>query len=110
MRCEPANVDANPKRAELLVEEHQATLLSGRSIICFPELFTSGYGLNRAGFLKLAETIPGPSCDSLSALSKGFGADVYAGLSEKGEAPDTVFDSSVLILKYSLLSSSEYFI
>src|SRR5205814_4211826 len=90
------DVDWNLGRARSLIEKAKGGFLDGRTVICLPELFATGYGLGRLGFAKLSESVPGPTVETLSSWSQEFGAFIHAGLAEKGEA-GAVYDSSVLI-------------
>jgi N-carbamoylputrescine amidase len=57
----------------------------GAQIVCLQELFTSLYFCDVEDYenFKLAESIPGPSTDSLSALAKELGIVIIASLFEK---------------------------
>jgi N-carbamoylputrescine amidase len=57
----------------------------GANIVCLQELFTSLYFCDVEDYenFKLAETIPGPSTDTLSAVAKETGVVVIASLFEK---------------------------
>jgi N-carbamoylputrescine amidase len=57
----------------------------GAQIVCLQELFTSLYFCDVEDYenFKLAEAIPGPSTDSLSALAKELGVVIIASLFEK---------------------------
>ena len=57
----------------------------GAQIVCLQELFTSLYFCDVEDYenFKLAEPIPGPSTDSLSAVAKELGVVVIASLFEK---------------------------
>ena len=58
---------------------------NGAQIVCLQELFTSLYFCDVEDYenFKLAEAIPGPSTDSLSALAKELGVVIIASLFEK---------------------------
>ncbi len=71
--------------------------VDGRTVICLPELFASGYSLGRKGFQKIAEPIPGPTVGRLSSWAQRYGAYVCGGVPEAGEEAGTVYDSSVLV-------------
>jgi N-carbamoylputrescine amidase len=67
------------------IEKIKEAAAKGAQIICLQELFTSLYFCDvedHANFL-LAETIPGPSTDVLSALTKELGIVLIASLFEK---------------------------
>jgi len=57
----------------------------GAQIVCLQELFTSLYFCDVEDYehFKLAESIPGPSTDQLSALAKELGVVIIASLFEK---------------------------
>ena len=57
----------------------------GAQIVCLQELFTSVYFCDTENYehFKLAETIPGPSTESLSSLAKELGVVIIASLFEK---------------------------
>lgn len=57
----------------------------GAQIVCLQELFTSLYFCDVEDYenFKLAETIPGPSTDALSAVAKELGVVIIASLFEK---------------------------
>lgn len=58
---------------------------SGANIVCLQELFTSLYFCDVEDYehFKLAEPIPGPSTDQLSAVAKELGVVIIASLFEK---------------------------
>lgn len=64
-------------------------------LVCFPELFTTGFLPER--FEELAEPIPGPSSTELGKLAKGAGAFLVAGLLERSAATGSLHNASVLI-------------
>lgn len=72
-------------------------MLDGRTIICLPELFTTGYNLSREDFMKISEPVPGPTCDRLSMIAQELGAYIYGGLAERCDETSAIFDSSILI-------------
>ena len=84
MRC-----DAEPEvnREKIAAKIRQAAQL-GANIVCTQELFTSHYFCQRedAGLFDLAEPIPGPSTDVLSALAKECGVVVVGSLFERRAA------------------------
>jgi predicted amidohydrolase len=61
----------------------------GARAICFPELNITGYGFKKE-VASLAETIPGPSTDTVLAMAREYGILVLAGLIERG-AGDQIF-------------------
>jgi N-carbamoylputrescine amidase len=60
----------------------------GANIVCLQELFTSLYFCDVEDHenFKLAEAIPGPSTDTLSAIAKELGVVIIASLFEKRAA------------------------
>lgn len=67
----------------------------GASIVCFPEMSVSGYHIHE-DIKKIAETIPGPSTDFLSQLSRKENITILAGLAETDQT-QSVFISHVVI-------------
>ncbi len=67
------------------IEKIRAASADGAQIVCLQELFTSLYFCDVEDYenFKLAETIPGPSTDILSALAKELGVVIIASLFEK---------------------------
>jgi len=57
----------------------------GAQIVCLQELFTSLYFCDTEDYehFNLAESVPGPSSDKLSALAKELGVVIIASLFEK---------------------------
>jgi N-carbamoylputrescine amidase len=81
MTCS-ASKEENLAKAILKIREAAA---KGAKIICLQELFTSLYFCDVEAYenFLLAEAIPGPSTDSLSAVAKELGVVVIASLFEK---------------------------
>jgi N-carbamoylputrescine amidase len=67
------------------IERIREAAKGGAQIVCLQELFTSLYFCDVEDYenFKLAEAIPGPSTDSLSALAKELGIVIIASLFEK---------------------------
>ena len=84
MRC------AAEKAANLVAaEQHiRSAARAGAQVICLPELFLGPYFCQRVdlSLFDLAEPIPGPSTDRLSALAKETGTVLIASLFEKRSA------------------------
>jgi len=97
MECKKGEVDANILRATNLLRGCEDMMLEDRTIICLPELFTTGYSLSREDFMRISEPIPGPTCDKLSILAQELGAYIYGGLAERCEDTSPIYDSSILI-------------
>ena len=84
MSC-TADVQANMQKA---IERIREAALKGANIVCLQELFTSLYFCDVEDHenFKLAESIPGPSTDTLSAVAKELGVVIIASLFEKRAA------------------------
>jgi len=67
------------------IEKTREAAAKGAQIVCLQELFTSLYFCDEENYdnFSLAETIPGPSTDSLGALAKELGVVIIASLFEK---------------------------
>ncbi len=80
-----ASPEANMKRAEELLREAKK---QGVDVACLPELFRSYYFCQSENhdYFKLAEPIPGPSTQKLSALAKELGMVIVASLFERRTA------------------------
>src|SRR6187401_942798 len=76
------NKDANLQKA---IEKVKEAAAKGAQIVCLQELFTSLYFCDVEDYenFKLAESIPGPSTDSLSKLAKELGVVIIASIFEK---------------------------
>lgn len=70
---------------EKAMERVRDAAAQGAQIICLQELFTSLYFCDVEDYdhFKLAEPIPGPSTDAMSALAKELGVVIIASLFEK---------------------------
>lgn len=81
MSC-TANPKENLSKAIAKIREAAA---KGAHIVCLQELFTSLYFCDVEDYenFKLAESIPGPSTDALSAVAKELGVVIIASLFEK---------------------------
>lgn len=97
MKCEARKIDSNIARAKRLLDNCRKIMIENRTIICLPELFTTGYSLGREEFIRISEQIPGPTSDKLCMLAQEMGAYVYAGLPERGDDASSIFNSSILI-------------
>ena len=84
MRC-GADAGENLERAVSKVEEAAA---AGASIVCLPELFRSQYFCQKedAATFDLAEPVPGPTTDALSAAARRAGVAVVAPVFERRAA------------------------
>ncbi|GAA4402458.1 carbon-nitrogen hydrolase [Nibrella viscosa] len=81
MSC-TADVDANRQKA---IERVREAAAKGAQIVCLQELFTSLYFCDVEDHhnFTLAEPIPGPSTDQLSAVARECGVVIIASLFEK---------------------------
>lgn len=81
MSC-ASNKEENLQKAIVKVKEAAA---KGAQIICLQELFTSLYFCDVEDYdnFELAESIPGPSTDTLQMVAKGLGVVIIASLFEK---------------------------
>ncbi len=84
MSC-TADVQANMQKAIAGIRE---AALKGANIVCLQELFSSLYFCDVEDHenFKLAESIPGPSTDTLSVVAKELGVVIIASLFEKRAA------------------------
>ncbi len=89
------NPDENLKRAIARVEE--AARMGGQ-VICLPELFRSQYFCQHedTSFFDLAESVPGPSTEALSAAARRAGVVVIAPVFER-RAPGVYHNSAAVI-------------
>lgn len=75
----------------------------GTQLMVFPECATTGYGFpNLESAYEVAETIPGPTTDSISTMCRDHsmpegGPYAVFGLLERGHNTQTVYNSAVLI-------------
>ena len=77
-----ADLDENLRKAAAFVEEAAG---KGANIVCLPEMFRSQYFCQRedVSLFDLAETIPGPSTDTLGKIAKAKGVTVIAPVFER---------------------------
>jgi N-carbamoylputrescine amidase len=101
MSCAP-RLEVNLTRA---LEKIAAAALGGAQVICLPELFRSQYFCQRedAALFDLAEPIPGPTTEALSAAAREHGVVIVGSLFER-RAPGVyhntaaVFDADGLLM------------
>jgi predicted amidohydrolase len=94
INCRQANKNANLEKIEETVTKAKK---QGAALVIFPELSLTGYVI-RDQLYEMAETIPGPSTDTITNLAKKTKAYIIFGmpeLSEKTQA--TIFNTAVLI-------------
>lgn len=66
-------------------------------IVCLPELFYSGYHLNKEEFLGISEKQDGKMFQELSKVSKDLRIHIIASYPEKIDVPGVIYNSSMLI-------------
>jgi len=94
MACSP-NQDENLQKAVALAED---AAQRGAEVICLPELFRSQYFCQRedAALFDLAETVPGPTTETLGKVAKARGVVIVAPLFER-RAPGVYHNSAAVI-------------
>ena len=94
MSCTP-NPAENLQKAVALVEE---AAQSGAEVICLPELFQTQYFCQREdiALFDLADTVPGPTTETLSKIAKARGVVIVAPLFER-RAPGVYHNSAAII-------------
>src|SRR5437763_2414536 len=90
-----ANPQENVDKAAARVEE---AARKGAQVICLPEMYRTHYFCQRedAALFDLAETVPGPSTETLSAVARKAGVSVIVPIFEK-RAPGLYHNSAVFI-------------
>ena len=69
----------------------------GAKIVCLPELFYSGYHLEKEGFMNTAETQDGHMFRTLSKIAKDKSMFIIAPYPEKTSIPGMIYNSSLFI-------------
>ena len=94
MSCSPSP-DENLQKAAALVED---AALRGAEIVCLPELFQSQYfcQLEDIELFDLAETVPGPTTETLGKVAEARGVVIVAPLFER-RAPGVYHNSAAII-------------
>jgi len=94
MRCTP-DPDANVRRASGLLREAAGR---GAKVACLPELFRTQYfcQVEDHAFFDLAEPIPGPTSEALSAVARETGMTILGSLFER-RAAGIYHNTSVVI-------------
>jgi N-carbamoylputrescine amidase len=94
MSCS-ASPDENLQKAATLVED---AAQRGAEIVCLPELFRSQYFCQRedAALFDLAETVPGPTTETLRKVAQARGVVIVAPLFER-RAPGIYHNSAAVI-------------
>jgi N-carbamoylputrescine amidase len=90
-----ADPQENLDKAAARVEE---AARGGAQVVCLPEMYRTHYFCQRedAALFDLAETIPGPSTDRLSAVARKHGVAVVVPIFEK-RAPGLYHNSAVIL-------------
>ncbi len=90
-----ADPQANLDKAAARVEE---AARKGAQVVCLPELYRSPYFCQKedAALVDLAETVPGPSTERLSAVARKAGVAVVVPIFEK-RAPGLYHNSAVVL-------------
>ena len=94
MSCSPSP-DENLQKAAALVED---AAHRGAEVVCLPELFQSQYFCQREdiALFDLAETVPGPTTETLGKVAKARGVVIVAPLFER-RAPGVYHNSAAII-------------
>lgn len=93
MNCLPGDIPFNLKKAQKLIAE---AISQQAKLIVLPELFSTGYLVEEQD-LFLAESIPGPTTESLMEIARQKNVYLAGAIIEKGEARGTVYDTAFLI-------------
>jgi predicted amidohydrolase len=93
IRCKLGDVKANLSKMEKMAN---AVRKREVDIVCFPELVTCGYSLFEK-WIDVAETIPGPTTTKLGRIANELGLYLIAGMSERDQASNRIYNSAVLI-------------
>jgi predicted amidohydrolase len=93
----PSDVQVN--RAKILLWMEKAKTEQGADLIVFPESVTTGFAPQATleELYDMAETIPGPFIEEVSALAKRLSVHVVLPVYEKGLEKGVIYNSSVLI-------------
>jgi len=94
MSCSPSPAE-NLQKAAALVED---AAQRGAEVVCLPELFQSQYFCQREdiALFDLAETVPGPTTETLGKVAKARGVVIVAPLFER-RAPGVYHNSAAII-------------
>ena len=96
MDCTVRGKEGNLSKALGFLDE-----LKGKAdIVCFPELFTTGYNLDLIGddFYELAEPIPGPTTELMGQKAKGYGLAILGTIVERDNAKGGVLYDTTFLL------------
>ena len=94
MEC-TGSLDDNLQKAAVLVED---AARRGAEVVCLPELFRSPYFCQREDveLFDLAETVPGPTTETLGKVAKARGVVIIAPVFER-RAPGVYHNSAAVI-------------
>jgi predicted amidohydrolase len=93
MDCRMGEIRANLETIKKLAKSISK---QNPEIICFPELATTGYSLNR-NWVKYAEPIPGKTTDELCSIASELGSYLICGIDELDSQSGKIYDSAILI-------------
>ncbi len=87
--------DYNIKKALYLAQTSKQA-----DIICFPELFTTGYNLDLIGdrFYELAETIPGETTERMGRFAKEFQSAIIGSIVERHPLHEEILYNTAFII------------
>lgn len=92
IQCAVGEVATNlAKGCDLIAEAAR----QGAALVLLPELFTTGFPLDR--LTDLAEPIPGPTTDQLGEAAAAGGLFVVAGMAEREEATGCCYNAGVVL-------------
>ena len=96
MDCTIKNKEENLSKALGFLDE----LKDKADIVCFPELFTTGYNLDLIGddFYELAEPIPGPTTEWMGQKAREHGLAVVGTIVERDNAREGVLYDTTFLL------------
>jgi predicted amidohydrolase len=96
MDCIIKNKERNLSKALGFLDE----LKSKADIVCFPELFTTGYNLDLIGddFYELAEPIPGPTTELMGQKAKEYGLAILGTIVGRDNAKEGVLYDTTFLL------------
>jgi predicted amidohydrolase len=84
----------NIKRATNFIQDAHA---QGAQMICLPELFLTGYDLDKKAFSEVAETPEGLMSQKMCELSKELGIFLVAPFPERDPSGEELFNSALVI-------------
>jgi predicted amidohydrolase len=96
MNCKTGDVEANLARAGELLSQVEGQIVPGRTVICLPELFSTGYNLSREGFEELAPEAEARTKEWLAETARELKAYLCGGYPEPG-GDGQLYDSALLV-------------